>query len=174
MLGLMTLFTQKKSSLHSVSPVALHLFWVFLKVGSVLFGSGYVLFAYLDTEFVQNLGWLTRYQLMDAIAVGQFTPGPVLSSATFIGYQIHGLWGALVATAGIFLPSFNFVLILNPWIPKLRKSPRASAFLDSVTMASVALMACVAVSLGGAVVGLVLESHHFIAFFNKVVHIFHS
>ncbi|MCX6290787.1 MAG: chromate transporter [Bacteroidetes bacterium] len=119
------------------------LFWVFLKIGSVLFGSGYVLFAYLDGELVQKLHWLTRQQLIDAVAVGQFTPGPVLSSATFIGYQIAGFTGAIVSTIGIFLPSFIFVLLLNPLVSKLRKSKVASAFLDSVNIASVALMLAV-------------------------------
>lgn len=141
---------RNKSSLYGFSPALLQLFWVFLKVGSVLFGSGYVLFAYLDAELIQKLGWLTRTQLIDAIAIGQFTPGPVLSSATFIGYQVNGLWGAAVATVGIFLPSFIFVQILNPWVPRLRKSIMASAFLDGVNVASVALMLCIATSMGKA------------------------
>ncbi len=123
------------------------LFWVFLKIGSVLFGSGYVLFAYLDSELVQKLHWLTQQQLIDAVAVGQFTPGPVLSAATFIGYQINGLTGAIISTVGIFLPSFIFVLLLNPLIPKIRKSKVASAFLDSVNIASVALMLAVTVQM---------------------------
>jgi chromate transporter len=124
------------------------LFLIFLKIGSVLFGSGYVLFAYLDSELVQHLGWLSRQQLMDAIAVGQFTPGPVLSSATFIGYQINGYTGAIAATIGIFLPSFIFILILNPLVPKLRQSKIASAFLDSVNIASVAIMLAVTIQMG--------------------------
>lgn len=117
-------------------------FWVFFKVGSVLYGSGYVLFAYLDAELVMN-GWLSRSQLIDAIAAGQFTPGPVLSTATFIGYQIAGWQGALAATAGIFLPSFLFVLLLNPLVPKMRRSKVLGFFLDSVNVAAVAVMVAV-------------------------------
>jgi len=117
-------------------------FLTFLKVGAVLYGSGYVLFAYLDAELV-DAGWLTRQELLDAIAVGQFTPGPVLSTATFIGYQLTGFWGAIAASAGIFLPSFLFVLILNPLVPKMRKSRLLSAFLDSVNVAAVAVMLAV-------------------------------
>ncbi len=117
----------------------LGVFWTFLKVGSVLYGSGYVLFAYLDVELV-DAGYLTRHQLLDAIGVGQFTPGPVLSTATFIGYQLQGLGGALAATAGIFLPSFIFVLIMNPFVPKMRKSKFLGFFLDSVNIAAVAVM----------------------------------
>jgi len=119
-----------------------NVFWTFLKVGAVLYGSGYVLFAYLDTELVSR-GWLTRPELIDAIAVGQFTPGPVLSTATFIGYQLTGIWGALAASAGVFLPSFLFVLILNPLIPKMRQSKILRYFLDSVNIAAVAVMLAV-------------------------------
>lgn len=117
-------------------------FWTFLKIGAILYGSGYVLFAYLDAELVAN-GWLTRPELMDAIAVGQFTPGPVLSTATFIGYQLAGFWGAVAATIGIFLPSFLLVLFLNPLVPKMRKSKVLGYFLDSVNIASVAVMLAV-------------------------------
>jgi chromate transporter len=124
------------------------LFLVFLKVGAVLFGSGYVLVAYLDAELVEKLGWLTKPQLLDAIAIGQFTPGPVLSTATFIGYQINGAYGALVATLGIFLPSFFFVLLLNPIVPRLRKSPWAAAFLDAVNIGAVGVMIGVTYRLG--------------------------
>jgi chromate transporter len=117
-------------------------FFTFLKVGAVLYGSGYVLFAYLDAELVEA-GWMTRQELLDAIAVGQFTPGPVLSTATFIGYQLTGFWGALAATAGIFLPSFLFVLLLNPLVPKMRKSIVLRGFLDAVNVAAVSVMAAV-------------------------------
>lgn len=114
-------------------------FLTFLKVGAVLYGSGYVLFAYLDAELVEA-GWMTRQELLDAIAVGQFTPGPVLSTATFIGYQLNGFWGSLAASAGIFLPSFLFVLILNPLVGRMRKSKFLRGFLDSVNVAAVAVM----------------------------------
>ena len=131
----------------TTSMGALKVFWIFFKVGSILYGSGYVLFAFLDGELVAN-GLLTRPELMDAIAVGQFTPGPVLSTATFIGYQLFGFWGAIAATVGIFLPSFIFVLILNPLIPKMRKSKFLSAFLDAVNIAAVAIMLKVLIEMG--------------------------
>lgn len=123
------------------------LFWTFLKVGSILYGSGYVLFAFLDAELVSK-GLLSKQQLIDAIAVGQFTPGPVFSAATFIGWQLGGLWGAVAATVGIFLPSFLFVAFLNPLIPRLRKSKVMSAFLDTVNIASVAIIFAVAIEMG--------------------------
>lgn len=123
------------------------LFLVFLKVGSILFGSGYVLVAYLQGELVDKLGWLTESELLDAIAIGQFTPGPVLSTATFVGYQVDGFYGAAVATIGIFLPSFLFVLILNPIVPLLRSSKAAGAFLDGVNIGAVAIMIAVTVEL---------------------------
>lgn len=112
----------------------------FLKVGSVLFGGGYLLIAFLQGELVDQYHWLTQQQLLDAIAIGQFTPGPILSTATFIGYIISGLPGAIVATVGIFLPSFLLVLLLNPIIPWLRKSPWTRHFLDAVNASAVALM----------------------------------
>ncbi|HMB91713.1 MAG TPA: chromate efflux transporter [Rhodothermales bacterium] len=124
------------------------LFLFFLKVGAVLYGSGYVLIAFLEGDLVQTYGWLTEQQLLDAIAIGQFTPGPVLTTATFIGYMLAGLPGAVVATLGIFLPSFIFVAILNPIIPKLRKSKWTAAFLDAVNVSAVALMLVVTVRLG--------------------------
>lgn len=116
------------------------IFLVFLKVGAVLFGSGYVLIAYLNDELVDKLGWLTRSELLDAIAIGQFTPGPVLSTSTFVGYQMGGVNGALAATLGMFLPSFLFVWLLNPIVPKLRSSKIASSFLDGVNVGAVAIM----------------------------------
>ncbi|MCO5256654.1 MAG: chromate efflux transporter [Lentimicrobium sp.] len=121
---------------------ALGLFRAFLKIGAVLYGSGYVLFAYIDAELVTR-GWLNHEQLIDAIAVGQFTPGPILSTVTFIGYILGGIPGAVAATAGAFLPSFLFVLILNPWIPRMRRSKIMGWFLDSVNVASIAVMASV-------------------------------
>lgn len=123
------------------------IFLTFLKVGAVLYGSGYVLFAYLDAELVVR-GWLSRAQLIDAVAVGQFTPGPVLSTATFIGYQLGGINGALAATAGIFLPSFLFVWLLNPLVPRMRQSKLLSYFLDSVNIAAVAVMVAVLIRMG--------------------------
>jgi chromate transporter len=124
------------------------LFLTCLKIGAVWFGGGYVLVAYFDGEFVQGLNWLTRQELLDAIAVGQFTPGPFLSSATFIGYQIAGISGAIVATVGIIIPSFIFVAILNPLIPKLRKSNFFSKFLDAVNVSAIAVMLVVSIQLG--------------------------
>jgi len=128
------------------------LFGVFVKIGSVLFGSGYVLLAFLRTDLVTRLGWLTEAQLLDAVAAGQVTPGPVFTTATFIGYLLAGPRGALVATAGIFLPAFVFVALSGPLVPHLRASPIAAAFLDGVNAASLALMAVVTVQLGRAAV----------------------
>ena len=120
----------------------------FLKVGAVLYGGGYVLLAFLEQGLVQQHAWLTRQQLLDAIAIGQFTPGPVLSTATFIGYILGGVPGAAVATVGIFLPSFFYVALLAPVLFRLRQSPWVGAFLDSVNVGAVALMAGVTFRLG--------------------------
>ena len=122
------------------------IFLKFLKVGSILYGSGYVLFAYLDTELVTT-ALLSQNQLIEAIGIGQFTPGPVLSTATFIGYQLGGFWGAIAATAGIFMPSFLFVWLLNPLIPKMRKSKVLGYFLDSINVAAVAIMLAVVITM---------------------------
>ncbi len=131
------------------APFSLNLmFFFFLKVGAVLFGSGYVLLAFLRADLVERWHWLTESQLLDAVAVGQFTPGPVFTTATFIGYLLSGPVGALVATVGIFLPAFIFVALSSPLIPKLRASPLAGAFLDGVNVASLALMAVVTWQLG--------------------------
>lgn len=127
------------------------IFLSFLKVGAILYGSGYVLFAYLDAELVAN-GWLTRSELVEAIAVGQFTPGPVLSTATFIGYQMNGLSGAVAATLGIFLPSFLFVWLLNPLVPKMRQSRPLGYFLDAVNVSAVAVMVAVLFEMGREVI----------------------
>lgn len=126
------------------------LFLLFLKIGSVLYGSGYVLLAFLRADFVERLGWLTEAQLLEAIAVGQVTPGPVFTTATFIGYLLGGVPGGVLATVGIFLPGFVFVALTNPIIPRLRQSPWASALLDGVNAASVALMAGVTLQLARA------------------------
>lgn len=119
------------------------LFLTFLKIGSVLYGSGYVLFAFVRADFVLRLGWLSDRQLIDAIAVGQVTPGPLFTTATFIGYLLGGAVGAVLATVGIFLPAFIFVAISGPLIPRLRTSPWAGALLDGANAASLGLMAAV-------------------------------
>ena len=124
------------------------LFFTFLKIGATLYGSGYVLLAFLHDDFVNRLGWLTDQQLLDAVAVGQFTPGPVFTTATFIGYLVGGVPGALVATVAIFAPSFLFVGIVYPFVPRLRASPWTSAFLDGANAAAVGLMVAVAWQLG--------------------------
>ena len=116
------------------------LFIIFLKIGAVLFGSGYVLFAYLDGELIDNAQWLTHPDLVEAIAIGQITPGPVLSTATFIGYKVGGITGALLATAGIFLPSFFYVFILNKAVKRMQQSIVLRYFLDAVNVAAVAVM----------------------------------
>ncbi len=128
------------------------LFLVFLKAGSLVFGSGYVLLAFLRGDLVERLGWLTESQLVDAVAIGQETPGPVFTTATFVGYVLHGAPGAVVATVGIFLPSFVLVAASGPLIPRLRRSAIAGAFLDGVNVASLALMAAVSLQLARAAV----------------------
>lgn len=130
-----------------VSATNLNLFLIFLKIGAILYGSGYVLFAFLDAELVST-GLLTRQQLIDAIAVGQFTPGPVFSSVTFIGYQINGFSGAVVSTVAIFLPSFIFVALLNPLVARMRSSTLFSTFLDAVNAASIAIIVAICIAMG--------------------------
>ena len=122
-------------------------FLFFLKVGSVLYGSGYVLLAFLQRDLVERSQWLTSQQLLDAIAIGQLTPGPVFTTATFIGYLLAGNLGAIAATVGIFLPAFILVGIINPWVDKLRQSVWLSGFLDGVNAASLGLMATVTYTL---------------------------
>ena len=132
------------------SPAAafqVKIFFTFLKIGAILYGSGYVLFAFLDKELVAK-GLLTKHQLTDAIAIGQFTPGPVFSSVTFIGWQMNGLSGAALATLAIFLPSFVFVALSHPLIPRMRRSGLFSAFLDGVNISAVAIILTVCISLG--------------------------
>ncbi len=126
------------------------LFLTFLKIGSVLYGSGYVLLAFLKADFVTRLGWITDQQLIDAVAVGQVTPGPLFTAATFIGFLLDGTRGALLATVGIFLPSFVFVALSKPLMPRLRNSPWAGSLLDGVNAASLGLMAAVTWQLGAA------------------------
>jgi chromate transporter len=124
-----------------------NVFLFFLKIGSVLYGSGYVLLAFLQRDLVEQNQWLTSQQLLDAVAIGQFTPGPVFTTATFIGYLLAGNAGAIAATIGIFLPAFVLVWIVNPWVPRLRQSPWVSSFLDGVNAASLGLMAGVTYTL---------------------------
>lgn len=126
------------------------IFLVFLKIGSVLYGSGYVLLAFLNSDFVEHRGWLTHQQLLDVVAIGQITPGPWFTTATAIGYLLGGVPGAALATLGIFLPSFIFVAVSNPIIPRLRRSPWAGAALDGVNASSLGLMAGVTVDLARA------------------------
>ncbi|MHB1048003.1 MAG: chromate efflux transporter [Thermoanaerobaculia bacterium] len=126
------------------------IFWLFCRTGAVLFGSGYVLVAFLRTDLVERLGWLTEAQLLDAVAAGQVTPGPVFTTATFVGWLLAGPAGAAAATAGIFLPAFVFVALSAPFVPRLRASRTAGAFLDGVNVASVALMAVVTARLAPA------------------------
>jgi len=126
------------------------LFLIFLKIGSVLYGSGYVLLAFLRADLVVRMGWLTDQQLLDAVAIGQVTPGPLFTTATFIGYTLGGLPGGLLATLGMFLPSFVFVALSNPLIPRMRRSAWVGALLDGVNAAALGLMAAVTWQLGRA------------------------
>lgn len=131
-------------------PDLLNLFLVFLKAGGLLYGSGYVLLAFLRNDLVLRLGWLSDQQLLDAIAVGQITPGPVFTTATFVGYLLLGIPGAIIATIGIFLPGFIFVLLLNPLIPRLRDQQWTSVLLDGINIGSIGLMSAVGIQLGQA------------------------
>ena len=146
--GLTMLASQGAVSAAGPTLWALGLF--FLKIGAILYGSGYLLIAFLEEELVLGYAWLTQEQLLEAIAIGQFTPGPVLSTAAFIGYLVTGgkLSGALVAAGAIFLPSFIFVAALNPLLPRLRESEWVASFLDAVNVCAVGLMAAVTIELG--------------------------
>lgn len=155
-----------------VSYSHLKLFLIFLKVGSVLFGSGYVLFAYLDGELIDGLAWLTHDDLVEAIAVGQMTPGPVLSTATFIGYKVGGFGGAVLASLGIFLPSFFYVWILNNYVHKMRKNKILKRFLEAVNVAAVAVMLVVCIQMGKSILidwrtSLVCAISFFVFFYCK-------
>jgi chromate transporter len=146
--GVMATSAAVQATAAIATPVALWpLFLVFAKAGSLLFGSGYVLLAFLQADLVERLGWLTRAQLLDAIVAGQITPGPVFTTATFIGYHLAGWPGAVVATVGIFAPAFVFVALSGPIVPALRRSPVAGTVLDAVNVASLALMTGVTVLL---------------------------
>jgi chromate transporter len=150
--GVVAALLTARPSTTAASVLLWPLFWFFAKVGSVLFGSGYVLLAFLQNGLVAQRGWLTEAQLLDAIAIGQVTPGPVFTTATFVGYLLAGAPGAVVATVGIFLPAFVFVAISGPLIPRIRQSALAGAVLDGVNVASLALMAVVALHLGSSAV----------------------
>lgn len=145
--GFRQIFPMAAAAGAAVAPGIWPLFYVFLKIGSIVFGSGYVLLAFLRADLVAQRGWLTDGQLIDAVAVGQVTPGPVFTTATFIGYLLRGPLGALVATVGIFLPAFLLVAASGPLIPHIRRSATAGAFLDGVNVASLALMAVVSYQL---------------------------
>jgi chromate transporter len=127
-------------------------FWFFLKIGSILYGSGYVLLVFLQRDLVERNHWLTSQQLLDAVAIGQVTPGPVLTTATFVGYLLAGNAGAIAGTLGIFLPAFVLVGIVNPWVRTLRQSPWTGGFLDGVNAASLGLMVGVTYTLGRAAI----------------------
>jgi chromate transporter len=151
--GLLPLLPFAGGAAGGVVPFGLlPLFLFFLKVGSVLYGSGYVLLAFLRADLVARRGWLTEDQLLDAVAVGQVTPGPVFTTATFVGYVLGGTPGAVVATIGIFLPAFVFVALSGPLVPWIRRTPVAGAFLDGVNAGSIALMALVSAQLARAAV----------------------
>jgi chromate transporter len=137
---------ETSTAVTSISWASVFLF--FLKIGCVLYGSGYVLLAFLQRDLVEHNQWLTSQQLLDAVAIGQLTPGPVFTTATFIGYLLAGNLGAIAGTIGIFLPAFVLVWLVNPWVSKLRQSLWASGFLDGVNAASLGLMAGVTYTLG--------------------------
>jgi len=128
------------------------LFLTFLKIGAVLYGGGYVLLAFLRADFVSHLHWITDRQLVDAVSIGQVTPGPLFTTATFVGYVVGGFRGALVATAAIFLPSFGFVALVYRWLPRIQNSPSARVFLRGATASALGLMAAVTAQLGRAVI----------------------
>ncbi len=134
--------------LHSADGLTLsQMFITFLKIGTVLYGSGYVLIAYLQTDFVERFGALTQQQLLDAVTIGQFTPGPLFTTATFIGYVLHGFQGAWLATLAIFLPAFLFVALVAPWVARLRSNRLIATALDAINCASLAFIALVALAL---------------------------
>ncbi len=146
--GVMATVGSTTAAVTSISWIGVFLF--FLKIGCVLYGSGYVLLAFLQRDLVERNQWLTSQQLLDAVAIGQLTPGPVFTTATFIGYLLAGNAGAIAGTIGIFLPAFVLVWVVNPWVPKLRQSNWASGFLDGVNAASLGLMVGVTYTLGRA------------------------
>ncbi|MFU8792892.1 MAG: chromate transporter [Acholeplasmataceae bacterium] len=153
MIAVIAIFFYKKviaeKKTRVIDPISLFsLFLIFLKIGAILYGSGYVLIAFLNTELVQGLGLITSQQLVDAVAIGQFTPGPVFTTATFIGYLIYGIPGAIVATIGIFLPAFLIIFFFHGFIEKMRASRHVSYVLDGLNAAAIALMLSVTIQLG--------------------------
>ncbi len=150
MIAPLLLFTQNVAAESEHARTLAELFLTFLKFGSVIYGSGYVLLAFLQSDLVERLHWLTAQQLIDAVAVGQFTPGPLFTTSTFVGYLVGGVPGAVLATVGIFLPGFIFVALISPWIPRIRQSAVLSALLDGVNAAALGLMAGVTVELARA------------------------
>ncbi|MCL4249666.1 MAG: chromate efflux transporter [Anaerolineae bacterium] len=150
MIAPLLLFTQNVAAESEHARTLTELFLTFLKFGSVIYGSGYVLLAFLQSDLVERLHWLTAQQLIDAVAVGQFTPGPLFTTSTFVGYLVGGVPGAVLATVGIFLPGFIFVALISPWIPRIRQSAVLSALLDGVNAAALGLMAGVTVELARA------------------------
>jgi chromate transporter len=150
--GLLPVVLLQTGGVSAGGATLMGIFLFFLKVGSVLFGSGYVLLAFLRADLVERYGWLTNQQLLDAVAVGQITPGPVFTTATFIGYILGGVPGASVATIGIFLPAFVFVALSGWLVPRIRRSSTASGFLDGLNVSSLALMAYVTYRLGQAAI----------------------
>jgi len=152
-LWLPALFAAPVAAAATAAPVTLTtLFGVFFKTGALLFGSGYVLLAFLRHDLIERLGWLTDQQLLDAVAVAQITPGPLFTTATFVGYLLAGWSGAALATVAIFLPAFVYVAASAPWIPRLRRSPLARAILDGVNVAAVAVMGVVSWQIARAAV----------------------
>lgn len=150
-LGILPFFLGSPGSVIATVPFSfLRLFWVFLKAGALMYGSGYVLLAFIQDDLVEKLGWITQGQLLDAIAVGQITPGPLSTTATFVGFITGGLWGALLATFAMFLPGFIFVAVTHPFLYKLRESKVGSGFLDGVIYASLGLWAGVTWEIIGA------------------------
>lgn len=140
------------TAVFSSLPKIARVFLVFFKTGTVLYGSGYVLLSFLNADLVERLQWITPGQLVDSVAVGQATPGPVLTTATFLGYLVAGPWGAAAATVGIFLPAFTWVALTCRWLPRLRRHPHLGSFVDGVNAGSLGLLAGVALSLGRAAI----------------------
>ncbi|MCA9908284.1 MAG: chromate efflux transporter [Anaerolineae bacterium] len=150
MLAPLMFFAQSAAAEGEHARTLSELFLTFLKIGSVVYGSGYVLLAFLQSDFVERLHWLTEQQLIDAVAIGQFTPGPLFTTSTFVGYLVGGLPGAALATLGIFLPGFILVALVSPWVPRIRQNAVLSVLLDGVNAAALGLMAGVTVELARA------------------------